>query len=327
MRSRVRNAGSFAAVSACAAALFCAATASAEETILPGALDLPVVAGSRLASGCSLSEEYAASQSACVTLSRSDSSGLQRAYVEALQSRGWRGASGAANMIAFEQPIEGGECSRRLSFIGMPHGSREQIEALREGRLRFEDFDTHEFWFVLASQPVCGDARQARASQTTQQRPERTEPTAAYVPFAPAGRDGEGVILPDRVGLPVMAGSFLADNCHPNPELPRLMRMARLSVQCVATSRLTDGRWDDRYHEALLERGWRLRQHEGSVREYTRRVRPGCAQNLGMSGNVIVDPPSARQGRRILDRSAVTHQTLIFILDPLPGCAREAEEE
>lgn len=306
---------------ACAALALAGSAWAQAQTIMPGMLDLPVVAGSR-AETCDFPAEIrTGAQSACVTLPMSETTAVQQAYIEALTANGWRGAGGEANRIAFERPIDGGQCSQQLSFIGMPHGPPSRMEDLREGRIELEDFERVAFWFVVSNDPVCGDARraQAAASEPAVQRSRSNEPAP---PFTRVGADGEGVILPELVNLDVLEGSFLADNCSHIPEAARWWRMARLNVQCVATTELTDTRWDDRYHAAILDAGWRLREQEGSSREYTRRTEAGCGQDLSMVGNAIVSSPEARQGRRIVDRSAITHQVLFFMLYQ-PRCPRE----
>lgn len=307
------------------AALAIASPAWAQaQTILPAVLDLPVVNGSRFAECAMPAEISANAQTACVTLPMANSTAIQRAYTEALMARGWRGAGGEANRIAFERPADDGECSRQLSFIGMPHGTPSQMEDLREGRIGFEDFERIAFWFVVPNEPVCGDARRAQetAPEPVAERPRSSEPAP---PFTPTGANGEGTILPGFLNLEVMDGSFLAENCSHIPQMPRWLRMARISEQCVATTDLTDTRWDDRYHAGILEAGWRLREREGSSREYTRRTEAGCTQDLSMVGNAIVNSPEARQGRRIVDRSAITHHVLLFMLYP-PRCPRETRQ-
>jgi hypothetical protein len=276
-------------------------------------------------SHCNLPTEIRANaQTACVTLRAADSNAVQHAYIAALTATGWRGAGGEANRIAFERPIDGGDCSQQLSFIGMPHGTPSQMEALREGRMGFEEFERIAFWFVVPHEPLCGDARRAREGAPASAERSRP-PREPGPPFAPTGADGQGVILPEHLNLAVMEGSFLAENCSHTPEAPRWWRMARLRVQCVATTQLADARWDDRYHDAILDAGWRLREQEGDAREYTRRTEAGCTQELGMVPNAIVSIPEARQGRRIVDPSAVTHRVLFFMLYP-PRCPRETRQ-
>jgi hypothetical protein len=299
-----------------------AAAQSLPTTILPGELDMPVLDGSQHADCAIPADRFDEPVlTACVTLPRAGSDAIQHAYIAALQQRGWRSAGGAANLIEFEQPIEGGECSRRLGLVGMPHGTSEQIEALQARRLSMDDFETLAFWFVLRQSPVCGDARRAREA-TTEPAAERAR-SRNTAPFAPTGEEGEGVILPGLVDVAVMNGSFLAENCTEFP--PRLWRMAHLNVQCVATARLADTRWDDRYHAAVLDAGWRLREQEGGMREYTRRTEAGCTQELSLVPNAIVSRPEAREGRRIVDRSAITHRVLFFMLYP-ERCPRESRE-
>lgn len=95
---------------------------SAPETILPGALDLPVIEGSRPSVEClGLRERLAEAGSpyACLETSYDAANDMVFAYKRSAEQAGWTSDGGAANALWLRRTAAEGKC-QRLTLAAFP---------------------------------------------------------------------------------------------------------------------------------------------------------------------------------------------------------------